>query len=184
MPNFPVLPVMLKISLSGLDIILGLFILAGIVRGLRRGLTGELLALLSTVMAVYAALVLSAPAAEVLKNFAETETLYLRIAAGVFLFFIIKWGMRILTKTIIRLADFLYLGLLNRWLGAILGGLKHIFIISVALLLLAATPMEETLLTTDRTSSSVLYEPLVGFGKKLLPSLAEQLQTALEQHRD
>lgn len=87
-------------------------------------------------------------------------------------FFIIFIGIVILSVMLARLTErflkLVHVGLLNNIAGALLGMIKGVFIVGVFLYFLAFLDFKEKIITRDTKESSLLYEPVVKGGQRLV----------------
>ena len=162
---------MIGSSLSYLDIILGIILLIGIMRGLKLGFIRTLTSLLAWIVGIYVAIHFSYFLLDYLEEYLAWNRETLNIAAFVLTFIIVVLFFSIIGQFLTHLSKFLALGLLNRLLGGILGLLKSALILSIILIFLSSFNTEEKLIPQETISSSKLYEPLEKFGRKILPSV-------------
>ncbi|MDR2359478.1 MAG: CvpA family protein [Prevotellaceae bacterium] len=150
-----------------IDIIIGVLLLLSFVLGWRQGLIRQLFGILALLLGVFCAYKFSDSTAYYLsKWFSMNEGVTGAVAFAIT--FIVVLFLVILTG---RLADrfikLVALGLVNRLLGAILGALKAVLIISVCLVVLKSF----SLLPEKTMHASHFYQPLESVGSKVFPYL-------------
>tara|TARA_R110000868_G_scaffold410193_2_gene697564 strand:- start:4083 stop:4616 length:534 start_codon:yes stop_codon:yes gene_type:complete len=150
-----------------LDIALLTLLVLGIIRGFARGFFVELASLVALIAGIYGAFHFSNYAASFLKERVNWDENYLNIAAFVITFIIIVLVIALAGKALTKIADFAMLGLFNKILGALFGGLKVAFILSVILIVLDKINANIPFVKEQDQQGSVLYNPV----KSLIPTL-------------
>ena len=107
-----------------IDIVLGVFILFGLVRGLMKGFFVEVASLLALVAGVYGAIHFSDFAAEFLQDKTQWDEKTINITAFAITFVAIVLAISLAGKALTKLANFAALGILNKLLGGVFGALK------------------------------------------------------------
>ncbi len=167
-------------SISTLDIVLGIVLAFGLIRGFMRGLIIEITSLIALVLGIYGAIHFSFYAIDLLTDYFSWQPQTITIAAFILTFIIIVLAVLLLGKLITKLANIMALGLLNRFLGGLFGLLKMGVILSVLLMFLSAFSIQGFLVDQKTISTSVLYKPIKSLGEKILPSVLEEIN----KHRD
>lgn len=159
--------------MSVIDIVLGALILFGIIRGFMKGLFVEVASIIALVAGVYGAIHFSNFASEFLQSKTEWDEKTINITAFAITFIVIVLAIALAGKALTKLADFAALGIINKLLGALFGGLKIGLILSV--LLLIFTRMNNTIPFADEEDleESVLYKPVKALVPMILPSILE-----------
>ena len=169
--------------MSIIDIILAGLILFGFIRGLFKGLFVEIASLLALVLGIYGAIHFSFFAADLLDSKVDWNEKTLNIVAFAITFVIIVLAISLAGKALTKLADFAALGLLNKLLGGVFGGLKIGLILSI--LLIVFSKMNNTLpfLQKEDLEKSVLYEPVKSLAPIIFPNIikSEEVQESTEE---
>ena len=154
-----------------IDIILGALILFGIIRGFFKGLFVEIASLLALVLGVYGAIHFSDYAANFLESKTEWSENTINITAFAVTFIVIVLAIMLAGRALTKLANFAMLGLLNKLLGALFGGIKLAFALSI--LIIVFEKFNKTFVFTDEETieESVLYEPVKSIAPMLFPIL-------------
>lgn len=150
-----------------LDIALLTLLVLGLVRGFMRGFFVEIASLIALIAGVYGAFHFSNFAASFLKERVQWDENTVNIVAFIITFVIIVFTIALAGKALTKIANFAMLGLLNKILGALFGGLKVAFILSVILLVLDRIPANIPFIQEGDQDKSVLYYPI----KSLIPTL-------------
>lgn len=157
--------------MSIIDIVLAALLLFGFVRGLFKGFFVEVASLVALILGVYGAIHFSGFAAEFLESKFEWEEKTINIVAFAITFVVIVFVIGLAGKALTKLADFAALGLINKLLGGVFGGLKVALILSV--LLGVFDKMNNTLpfMEEEDLEKSSLYEPVKSVAPMILPNL-------------
>jgi membrane protein required for colicin V production len=153
--------------MSILDIVLLTLLVLGLIRGFMRGFFVELASLVALIAGVYGAFHFSNFVATFLKDRVDWNENTVNIAAFAITFIIIVLVIALAGKALTKIADFAMLGLFNKILGAVFGGLKVALILSVILIVLDKMKANVPFVKTVDKQESVLYNPV----KSLIPSL-------------
>lgn len=157
-----------------IDIILGALILFGVIRGLMKGLFVEVASLAALVAGVYGAIHFSNFAAEFLMEKVTWDEKYINIVAFAITFVIIVLAIALAGKALTKLADFAALGIINKVLGAVFGGLKIGVILSVILMVFGNLNNTIPFASEEDLESSVLYEPVKSLAPMIFPKLLKK----------
>ncbi|MDO5969333.1 CvpA family protein [Flavivirga aquimarina] len=154
-----------------IDIILGALILFGLIRGFMKGLFVEVASLVALIAGVYGAIHFSNFAAEFLAEKVDWNEKTINIVAFAITFVIIVLAIALAGKALTKLANFAALGIINKLLGGVFGGLKIALILSVVLIVFDR--MNDTIPFTEEETleGSVLYKPVKSLVPMILPSV-------------
>lgn len=148
-----------------IDIVIGVLIVFGIMRGLFKGLFVEIASLVALVLGIYFAIHFSYVAGDYLSEYVNWEEKYVNLAAFILVFCGVIIVVSLAGKLLTKIADFAALGLLNRILGGIFGGLKVAVIIGALLVFFDATGNVMSFVDAEKKRTSVLYEPVKEIGE-------------------
>ncbi|MFB9055126.1 CvpA family protein [Mariniflexile ostreae] len=156
-----------------LDIVLSILILFGLVRGFIKGFFVEVASLIALVAGVYGAIHFSHFAANFMSSYVEWDEKTINITAFATTFIVIVLIIALAGKALTTLASFAALGLVNKLLGALLGGLKTVLILSV--LLIVFEKMNATIVFTNEKDleDAMLYKPIKSVIPMILPTILE-----------
>ena len=155
--------------MNGIDIVLAALILFGLIRGLFKGLFVEVASLLALVLGTWGAIHFSFYVAEFLINRTEWNERTINIVAFAITFIIIVLVISLAGKALTKIADFAALGLLNKLLGAVFGGLKIALILSIVLNVFDSLNRALPFVEDSTVEESALYEPVKNLGPMLFP---------------
>lgn len=156
-----------------LDIIILVFLLMGIIRGFMRGLFVEVASLVALIAGVYGTIHFSHYAAEFLIEHLEWEEKYINVAAFAITFVIIVLVISLAGRALTKLADFAALGIFNKLLGALFGGLKIGLILSIIIMVLDNADRTFGILDEETKKESALYGPIQSIAPAIFPALVE-----------
>jgi len=160
--------------MSVLDIVILVFLLFGLINGLRRGLFVEVASLVALVAGIYGAIHFSNFAADFLMEKVDWNEKTVNITAFIITFIVIVLVIALAGKALTKIADFAALGILNKILGGIFGLLKMAVILSVILIIFDT--MNKTIPFTDEDDleDSIIYEPIKSLVPTIFPIILEK----------
>ena len=154
-----------------IDIVLGVFILFGLVRGLMKGFFVEVASLLALVAGVYGAIHFSDFAAEFLQDKTQWDEKTINITAFAITFVAIVLAISLAGKALTKLANFAALGILNKLLGGVFGALKIALILSVVLNIFDRMNASISFIDEENIENSVFYEPVKCLVPMIFPNI-------------
>lgn len=154
-----------------IDIILGALLLFGIIRGLMKGLFVEVASLAALVLGVYGAIHFSNFAADFLMEKVSWDEKYINIVAFAITFVIIVLAIALAGKALTKLANFAALGVINKVLGAVFGGLKIGLILSVILMVFDGLNKTIPFASSEDLEDSILYNPIKSLAPTIFPNI-------------
>ncbi|AUP79658.1 CvpA family protein [Flavivirga eckloniae] len=162
--------------MSVIDIVLGALILFGLVRGFMKGLFVEIASLVALIAGVYGAIHFSNFAGDFLESKVDWNEKTINIVAFAITFVIIVLAIALAGKALTKLANFAALGIINKILGGVFGGLKIALILSV--ILIVFDKMNNTIpFADDKTlEDSALYNPVKSLVPMILPSILDDTE--------
>ena len=162
--------------MNTVDIVLGIFLLYGLVRGFFRGFLTELASLVGLIAGIYGAIHFSYYAGEFLSQHVDWDIEIINLASLAITFLIIIFVVSLVGKMLTKVADFAALGIVNKLLGAIFGLLKSAFVASVIIMFFMTSNKTLEFVETETLEDSVLYEPVAVIAPIILPSIIKQVK--------
>ena len=157
---------LLIFKMSYIDIVLGVFLIYGLIRGIKNGLFVELASLISFFIGIYIAVKFS----YVVGGFiGDSKTA--KVAAFVITFVFVVVGVHLLAKVFSKVASFVFLGWLNRLGGAVFAIIKTVLFLGIILSLFQKVNIENTFISKETQSNSILFNPIMKTSEVLLPVL-------------
>ena len=155
--------------MSFLDIVLGGLLLFGLIQGMRNGLFVELASLLSFFVGIYIAIKFSSYVGAFFGSFSN----YMKIIAFVITLILVIVAIHLLAKVFSKIADFVFLGWLNKLGGAILSFLKTTLLLGIVLSLLLKVNLDNAIISKETQEKSLFFNPIVKTTAIFLPILNE-----------
>jgi membrane protein required for colicin V production len=162
-----------------LDIILGFFLLWGLITGFRKGLIIELASLAALILGLYGALRFSYYTSDILTQHFELHSRYLHIISFAITFLVIVVLVHMLARALDKLVKAIALGFFNRFLGMLFGIIKVAFILSILLVPVNALNRTARFIPEDTIRSSVLYGPVSRFAPTIFSGLGFDINSPL-----
>ncbi len=161
--------------MNTIDIVLGIILLIAFVMGFKKGLFVVLASLIGLIAGVYGAVFFSDFAAAYLTEWFQWSAQLTNIVAFGITFLAIVFLVSLAGKFLTKLADFAFLGIINKLLGGVFNVVKYAFIVSVLFLLVNASE-EFTILSEEQREASILYPPVASLAPIVLPHLLEGIE--------
>lgn len=166
------------------DYLLLLPVVYGLYRGFTKGLIIELASLVALIAGVYGAMHFSSFTFEYLSAFVEIETTYLQLASYGLTFLLIVLVITLTGKILTMLVKMVALGIVNRMMGAIFGGLKALLILSVLLLFFDRLNNQFGIVKDEVLNASVLYSPILTQTQNIYPNVLEEFEKQKESLKE
>ena len=157
--------------MSILDIVLLALLILGLVRGFMRGFFVELASVVALIAGIYGAFHFSSYTASFFKDKVDWDENTVNIVALATTFIIIVLVIGLAGKALTKIADFAMLGLVNKILGAVFGGLKVALILSVFLIVVDKMNANILFVKEKDKEQSVLYNPVKALVPTIFPNI-------------
>ena len=157
--------------MSFFDIVLGALLLYALYKGIKNGLFVELASLISLILGIYVAIKFSYLIKNTLTDSVSWSAKYIEVAAFALTFIIVVVGIHLLAKFFTGIADFAYLGWLNKLGGAAFSVLKTILILSILFNIFQKMNINNFIVKQETLDKSMFYNPIQEVSKFIYPSL-------------
>ena len=157
--------------MSFLDIVLGVFLVYALYNGLKNGLFVELASLISLVVGIFVAIKFSYLIRAIIENHVSWSPKYIEVIAFGLTFLIVVIAIHTLAKVFTGIADFAYLGWLNKLGGAGFSVLKTVLALSIVFNLFQKVNINNIMVKQETLDNSVFYNPIQEVSKFIYPSL-------------
>ena len=117
---------------------------------------------------------------EYLSKYVEIEMTYLQLASYGLTFLLIVLVITLTGKILTMLVKMVALGIVNRMMGAIFGGLKALLILSVLLMFFDRLNNQFGIVKDEVLDASVLYNPILTQSQSLYPTVLEEFEKQKE----
>jgi membrane protein required for colicin V production len=155
--------------MSFLDIVLGGLLLFGLIQGIRNGLFVELASLLSFFVGIYIAIKFS----DYVGYFLGSSSKSGKIIAFVITLILVMVAIHLLAKVFSKIANFVFLGWLNKLGGAIFSVLKTTLLLGIVLILLLKVNLDNVLISKETQEKSLFFNPIVKTTALFFPFLTD-----------
>lgn len=156
--------------MASIDIVLGIFLLYGLYKGLKNGLFIELASLISFFIGIYVAVKFSYSIANA---FGDGTSKSIKIFAFVVTLIVVIVGIHFLAKLLSRFASLVFLGWLNKLGGAFFAVIKMMLLLGVVLGLLQKVNFDNALISKETQEKSLFFNPILKTSEFLLPVLTD-----------
>lgn len=160
-----------------IDIILGIILLYGLIKGISKGFFAEIAALAALLVGIYCAMHFSFYTKDFLTKIIDWNPKYISLAAFAITFIAVVIVISIIGKMLTKLASVIALGWLNHFLGGVFGLLKVAVILSVLIGWIEKVNGIIPFLKKEQTENSILYPPV----KNLVPTVFPKLMDLLDK---
>lgn len=170
--------------MSVIDIILAVLLVFGIIRGFINGLFLEIASIVAFIAGIYGAIHFSNFASEFLNERFDWAEKTVNIVAFIITFIVIVTAIILAGKALTKLANFAMLGIFNKILGAVFGGLKVALILSVLLIILDRSNKSFSFISDEDINESVLYHPVKALVPAILPIIMDNNKEEIIDEED
>ncbi|MBC7641067.1 MAG: CvpA family protein, partial [Flavobacterium sp.] len=167
--------------MSFLDIILGSLLLYAAYKGIKKGLFVELASLISLVLGVFVAIKFSYLLVEVIGNYVSWSVKYIQITSFGLTFLLVIITIHTLAKVFTSIANFAYLGWINKLGGAVFSVLKTILALSIIINLFQKININNILVKKESLDKSIFFNPIQNVSTFIYPSL-NKLYSEVKTH--
>jgi len=159
--------------MTGIDIILGGLLAYGCIKGLWKGLVSELAGVVSLLLGIFIAIKFSGFVGNMFSGNINENPKHAAIVAFIITFVAVVVGVSLLSKIVTKLADFSGLGLVNRLLGGLFGGIKMVLMLSVILHFFLKINSNHTFAEQETLDNSLFFNPILKVSNLIFPTLEE-----------
>ncbi|WP_461533249.1 CvpA family protein [Sinomicrobium sp.] len=150
-----------------LDIAISVLLVFGVIRGLYKGLFVEIASLVALILGIYCAIHFAYELGDYMTGYLDWELRYLNLMAFILIFCGVIVAVSLAGKLLTKIASFAALGLLNRILGGLFGGLKIVVILAAIFIFFEATNNVMSFVSAHKKQNSVLYGPVKQLGETM-----------------
>lgn len=167
-----------------IDIILGILLLWGLIRGFSKGLIVSLASLIALVAGIYIAIHFSHIIGAYLDQYVSWEAGITQLLAFALTFILVVLCVALIGKVLTKIANAVALGIINKLLGGAFGILKMAFIASVVIMLIEAGNNTFNIIDEETLDKSILYRPVQAIAPAILPEIIEKASQKKEASSD
>lgn len=167
--------------MSFLDIILGALLAYSLYKGIQNGLFVEIASFVSLLLGIYLAIKFSSFMKEIIMKHVSWNPNTIQVTAFLLTFIIVVAGVYILAKFLTGIADFAYLGWINKLGGAFFRVLKTILILSIVIALFEKINYNHFIAKKETLDQSIFYNPVKKVAAFMYPSIEKWYDHFKEQ---
>ena len=157
--------------MSFLDIIVCALLVFAFYKGVVNGLFVELASLISLVLGIYFAVKFSSFVKELLMGFVKWNPSTIQIVAFALTFIVVVIGINLLGKFLTGIANFAFLGWLNKLGGGFFRVLKTVLIVSIVFSLFEKINYNNYLAKKETLDNSIFFNPIQKIAGYVFPSI-------------
>ncbi len=158
--------------MSFIDIVFAVLLGFAVYKGLKNGLFVEVASLLALVAGIYLAIKFSSLVGAIFTGIVPSwNPKYIEITAFIITFLLVVIGIHLSAKILTKLADFAFLGWINKIAGVIFSLLKTILALSVVLFIFEKININNMLLSKETQDNSIFYNPIQNISKAIYPTI-------------
>ncbi|UFH47303.1 CvpA family protein [Flavobacterium galactosidilyticum] len=157
--------------MSFLDIIVCALLVFAFYKGVVNGLFVELASLISLVLGIYFAVKFSSFVKELLMGFVKWNPNSIQIVAFILTFIVVVIATHLLGKFLTGIANFAFLGWLNKLGGGFFRVLKTVLIVSIVFSLFEKINYNNYLAKQETLDKSIFFNPIQKIAGYIFPSI-------------
>ncbi len=157
--------------MSFLDIILGSLLLYAAYNGIKKGLFVELASLISLVVGIFVAIKFSYLMRSIIESRVSWSPKMIEFTSFGLTFLIVVIAIHSLAKVFTGIADFAYLGWLNKLGGAAFSLLKTVLMLSIVFNLFQKVNINNFITKKETLDDSMFFNPIQEVSEFIYPSL-------------
>lgn len=156
-------------NMNVIDIILGIFLLLGFIRGFQKGFIIELAGIVALLAGIYGGLEYGYIAESYLEKWTDWSATGIEITSFFIVFIAIVVLVSVIAKILTTIVHSIALGLINRIFGAVFGVIKTALFIFILLLIFDAINGEGRFISEKKLDDSVVVSTIKELTSTLLP---------------
>ena len=158
--------------MSFIDIVFGVLLGFAVYKGMKNGLFVEVASFVALILGIYLAIKFSNLVGTIFTGFVPSwNPKYIEITAFIITFLLVVIGIHLSAKILTKLADFAFLGWINKLAGVIFSLLKTILALSVVLFIFEKININNMLLSKETQDNSMFYNPIQNISKAIYPTI-------------
>lgn len=170
--------------MSFIDIVFAVLLCYALYKGIKNGLFVELASLIALVAGIFVAIKFSYLVKNILEPKVTWEPKYIEIIAFALTFILVVVLIHLSAKLLTKIADFAYLGWINKLAGAVFSALKTILLLSIVILLFEKVNINNTLVKQETLDESIFYNPTKEISAFLYPKIEEWYEKQVNKTDD
>lgn len=156
-----------------IDIVFVAFLGYALYKGIKNGFFVELASLIALVAGIFVALKFSDYAKSILENHVSWNPKYIEITAFALTFIAVVLIIHFSAKILTKIADFAFLGWINKLAGALFSMIKTILALSIAILIFEKINLNHIITYQETIDDSMFYNPIKKVSEFVYPKVEE-----------
>lgn len=167
-----------------MDIVIGILLVIGLYKGIKNGLFVEIASLISFILGVFIAIKFSYVVKSFLEDFVSWNPQTIQIVSFVITLILVVIGVHLLAKIFTKIADFAFLGWVNKLAGGIFGVLKTLLLIGIVLNLVQKINTENQFISKEKQDKSVFYKPVLSTTAFIMPMVTKWIDDVKKAYEE
>lgn len=167
--------------MSFIDIVFAVLLCYALYKGIKNGLFVELASLIALVAGIFVAIKFSYFIKNILETKVSWEPKYIEIIAFALTFVLVVLIIHLSAKLLTKIADFAYLGWINKLTGAVFSCLKTILLLSIVIFLFEKININNALVKQETLDTSVFYNPTKEISAFIYPKIEEWYEKSVSK---
>ncbi len=160
--------------MSFIDIVFAVLLGFAVYKGLKNGLFVEVASFVTLLLGIYLAIKFSNLVGAIFTGFAPSwNPKYIEITAFIITFLLVVIGIHLSAKILTKLADFAFLGWINKIAGVVFSLLKTILALSVVIFIFEKININNMLISKETQENSIFYNPIQNISKAIYPTIED-----------
>jgi membrane protein required for colicin V production len=164
-----------------IDIVFAVLLGLALYKGIKNGLFVELASLIALIAGIFVALKFSGFAKSILENAVSWNPKYIEITAFALTFIVVLVGIHLSAKLLTKIADFAFLGWVNKLAGACFSMLKTILALSIVILLFEKINVNNMITSQETLDDSIFYNPVKKVSEFIYPKIEEWYEKSVKK---
>ena len=152
-----------------MDIAIGILLIIGLYQGIKNGLFVEIASIISFILGVFIAIKFSYVVKSFLQDFVNWNPQTVQITSFVITLILVVIGVHLLAKIFTKIANFAFLGWINKLAGGIFSVIKTALLIGIVLNLVQKINLDNQLISEEKQEKSLFYRPILDTTAFIMP---------------
>jgi len=152
-----------------MDIAIGILLIIGLYQGIKNGLFVEIASIISFILGVFIAIKFSYVVKSFLEDFVNWNPQTVQITSFVITLILVVIGVHLLAKIFTKIANFAFLGCINKLAGGIFSVIKTALLIGIVLNLVQKINLDNQLISEEKQEKSLFYRPILDTTAFIMP---------------
>lgn len=163
-----------------IDIVFAALLGLALYKGIKNGLFVELASLIALLAGIFIALKFSGFAKSILEGNVSWNPKYIEITAFALTFIAVVAAIHLSAKLLTKIADFAFLGWVNKLAGAGFSMLKTILALSIVILLFEKINVNNMITSQETLDESMFYNPIKKVSEFIYPKIEEWYEKSVQ----